>query len=62
MIGNANTRMVTIGFPSGEYGKEEDQIPVVSTALAASYRVPPIVWMVVFLAIGYFGIRWVMED
>lgn len=62
MESNAQTKLVTIGFPGLDYGKKEDQIPVVSAAVETAYKIPPIVWMVVFLVVGYVGLRWVMED
>jgi hypothetical protein len=29
---------------------------------ATPYKVPPVAWMVIFLLVGYFGIRWLLED
>jgi hypothetical protein len=26
------------------------------------YTIPPVVWVIVFLVIGFFGIRWLMEE
>lgn len=61
-IPGAASQVVTIGFPGGDYGDSKDQVPVVSTAVEAAYKVPPAVWCVVFLIVGYIGIRWIMED
>ena len=30
--------------------------------IAPAYKIPPFFWMVAFLAIGYFGLRVIMED
>lgn len=62
MAENANTKTVTIGFPGGDYGNERDQLPVVTSAMETAYRIPPVIWMIVFLVVGYIGVRWVMED
>ncbi len=29
---------------------------------AGSYTIQPAVWMILFLAVGYIGLRWIMED
>ena len=29
---------------------------------SGTYKINPIVWMLLFLIVGYVGIRWVMED
>jgi len=29
---------------------------------AAPYSIPPAVWMVVFLVVGYMGVRFLMEE
>lgn len=28
----------------------------------SAYKIPPVIWMIVLLAVGYIGLRWVMED
>ena len=33
-----------------------------SVPAAATYTIPPVVWMLIFLIGGYIGLRWVMED
>lgn len=62
MESTAQTQPVTIGFPGNSYGKERDQLPVVTAAMETAYKVPPVIWMVIFLIVGYVGVRWVMED
>lgn len=51
----------------------DDLIPPGETALyddngtsgmqeAAPYKIPPAAWMVIFLLVGYMGIRLILED
>ncbi len=29
---------------------------------AKPYKIPPVAWMIIFLVVGYFGLRMVLED
>lgn len=29
---------------------------------ASAYKIPPVIWMVIFLTVGYLGVRMLMED
>ena len=52
MVTNPNGNNEGFDSPSGES----------KPAPATAYTIPPVVWMIVFLAVGYFGLRWIMED
>ena len=52
---NQNTDSNNSGFNSApaQAGEDGDLMP---------YKIPPALWMIVFIIIGYVGIRWIMED
>lgn len=52
--------------PIGYDTQGQDSIPVSQSDVVgraqSTYKIPPIVWMFVFLLIGYFGLRMILED
>ncbi len=52
------------GFnPGGQAQTQAPNVtPVSEQPNQAAYKIPPAVWMIVFLIGGYLGLRWVMED
>ncbi len=44
------------------YGNQEEGFIEEGKAPAVAYKIPPVVWMIVFLIAGYLGMRFVMED
>lgn len=61
MNNTSGPALVSIGFPTG-YGVKSDQLPAAQEVQAAVYKIPPFVWCVIFLIVGYVGIRTIMED
>jgi len=59
-MGNKNS-VVDIRLP-GYTPQADNFIEDDSSPVAVIYKIPPAVWVVVFLVIGYVGIRAVMED
>jgi hypothetical protein len=59
---SGSARPVLIDLPG--YGSDRpDDFQQDETKLPAPvYSIPPVVWVVLFLVIGYLGIRWIMED
>ncbi len=39
-----------------------DSVPVDSGRDMSAYKIPPVIWIFVFLIGGYLGIRYLMED
>jgi hypothetical protein len=53
------------GFSLPGYNDDSpDALPLAeaSDSKAPVYKIPPVLWMVIFLVVGYIGLRWVMED
>jgi hypothetical protein len=47
--------------------QQESLVPVGEVASPTAgesviYKIPPAVWILVFMLVGYVGMRWVMED
>lgn len=43
---------------SGKYDSPAGE----TAATGEAYKIPPVVWPIVFLIVGYLGVRWIMED
>lgn len=65
MQGNisGSARSVVINLPGYGNEKQKEAFEVDASKLPAPvYKIPPVVWVVLFLVGGYLGIRWIMED
>lgn len=54
-----------VGFSvPGWGGKTDEPVPdgAGSQQAATPYKIPPVVWMVLFLVVGFVGVRMLMED
>jgi len=60
MSGSASP--VMIGLPGYGNMKSAFQDTDETKLPAAVYKIPPVVWPVLLLLVGYFGVRYIMED
>jgi hypothetical protein len=47
--------------PPGEAFTAPDDAVNMGGPTASAYKIPPAIWPIIFLAVAYLGLRWVME-
>lgn len=60
--------VVTVSIPgyapglAGQVRDTNDAGAVQAAPTAGAFRIPPVLWMFVFLVVGYVGLRMILED
>lgn len=60
--------VVTVSIPgyapglAGKVPDTNDAGAVQAAPATGSFRIPPVVWMFIFLVVGYVGLRMILED